>query len=198
MSDVDSDSNLLQRCVIDKAPCNSHGKTLIDFLKVSNSCILNGRTPHSDTTFTSVSCKGAAAVDYCFVPVNISQFDNFKVLEILGLADRFNVNIPCKIPDHSLLSWELVLDGSPIKYSQKSNSRPIVFRSMPESFLDSDCAYSKADALNTQIEDISSQADIDNVYTAFQELVESKLVKSVITKRKKVHKPWWDNSLQFS
>ena len=66
---------------------------------------------------------------------------------------------------------------------------------MPESFMDLDCAYSKADALNTQIEDISSQADIDNVYTAFQELVESELVKSVITKRKKVHKPWWDNSL---
>ena len=196
MSDVDSDKNLPQRCVIDKAPCNSHGKTLIDFLKVSNSCILNGRTPHSASTFTSISCKGAAVVDYCLVPIlNISQFDNFKVLEILSLADSFNVNVPCKVPDHSLLSWDLVINGSPITYSQKSKPRSIVFRSMPDSFMESDSAYSKADVLSRHIEDISSQADIDVIYSAFQELVESELVKSVYTKRKKVHKPWWDNSL---
>ena len=67
---------------------------------------------------------------------------------------------------------------------------------MPESLMKSDSAYSKPDVLSRHIEDISYQADIDVIYSAFQELVESELVKSVYTKREKVHKPWWDNSLE--
>ncbi len=45
-----------------------YGYTLIDFLISSNCCVLNGRKGVcSKNVYTSISNKGMAVVDYCFV-----------------------------------------------------------------------------------------------------------------------------------
>ena len=84
-----------------------HGKSLIDFLKCTDMCMLNGRSDQSNG-YTSVSPKGLAVVDYCLVPIDsLTQVTNFKVLDILDVAEKFHIDTPTKIPDHSLLTWDL-------------------------------------------------------------------------------------------
>ena len=64
--------------MLDNASPNSHGKALINFLKCTNMCILNGR--FGGDAFTSVSNKGLSVVDYCLVQIEyFSKFANFKV-----------------------------------------------------------------------------------------------------------------------
>ena len=77
----DSLRDIPHRVVTDTAPPNRHGKSMIDFLKCTNLCMLNGRSEEG-CGYTSVSTKGLAVVDYCIVPHNAySQFSNFRVLE---------------------------------------------------------------------------------------------------------------------
>ena len=72
--------------------------------------MLNGRGI-GQNTYTSISTRGSAVVDYCLVPIQCyDDFKNFEVLEILELYDKLNINIPCKVPDHSLLVWSLQLN----------------------------------------------------------------------------------------
>ncbi len=48
---------------------NMYGYRMIDFLISSNRCVLNGRKGVcSKNDYTSISNKGMAIVDYCFVP----------------------------------------------------------------------------------------------------------------------------------
>jgi len=73
--------------ILDTASPNSHGKALIDFLKCTNMCILNGR--FEGDAFTSVSTKGLSVVDYCLVRMeDFSKFADFKVHNMLGLECR--------------------------------------------------------------------------------------------------------------
>ena len=106
----DSDSvNLCNRLITDHGPPNGHGKSLIDFLKCADMCMLNGRSEQGNG-YTSVSPKGLAVVDYCLVPIDaFTQFTNFKILDILDVAEEFSINLPSKIPDHSLLTWDLTV-----------------------------------------------------------------------------------------
>lgn len=50
------------------ATVNQHGHCLPEFLNESKMCVLNGTFLGSDKTFTSVSRKGRAVVDYFCVP----------------------------------------------------------------------------------------------------------------------------------
>lgn len=98
------------RSVVDMSSPNGHGRDLIDFLLTNNMCMLNGRGIYQNT-YTSISTRGSAVVDYCLVPIQCyDDFKNFEVLEILELCDKLNINIPCKVPDHSLLVWSLQLN----------------------------------------------------------------------------------------
>ena len=59
---------------------NMYGNLLLDFLINSNMCMLNGwKCINND--FTSVSTKGLAVVDYCFVSHDdLHKFDKFNVI----------------------------------------------------------------------------------------------------------------------
>ena len=107
----DSDNvNICSRLITDHGPPNGHGKALIDFLKCVDLCmLLNGRSEQGNG-YTSVSPKGLAIVDYCLTPIDaLTQFTNFKILDILDVAEEFSINLPSKMPDHSLLTWDLTV-----------------------------------------------------------------------------------------
>lgn len=60
---------------------NKHGESMIEFLKESKLCIVNGRICPLSDNFTSVSIKGEAVVDYILVPYDCLQIcDSFEVL----------------------------------------------------------------------------------------------------------------------
>ena len=72
LSDICVESHISNRHSIDNSAPNSHGKCLIDFLKATGLCMLNGRSPKGNE-YTSISSKGLAMVDYCFVPIMYCQ-----------------------------------------------------------------------------------------------------------------------------
>ena len=90
---------------------NNYSKNLIEFLKDSKTCIVNGRITPDQNNFTCVNTNGKSVVDYF-----ICQHENLKLIpkcEVLLIPDLlhnfnlFNMLSPfCKAPDHSLLSIE--------------------------------------------------------------------------------------------
>ena len=106
--------------VIDKVPerkpidkiCNKHGDSLVEFMKESKMCALNGRYPSDN--FTCISSKGKSVVDYMIVPHDcLSDCISFDVLLCSELISKFNLqqnlHSRCKIPDHSVLCVNLVI-----------------------------------------------------------------------------------------
>ena len=58
---------------------NQHVHELIDFLKVTNFCVLNGRFPEDN--YTCISRKSKSVVDYICVPID--TFNTLKTLRFL-------------------------------------------------------------------------------------------------------------------
>ena len=158
--------------------------------------MLNGRGP-SNCTYTSISSKGLAVVDYCIVPVEFySHFSEFKVEEMFQLADNLNVNIPTKLPDHSLLSWSLHLLTSPIVHSpSEATCNKKVFRKMPECYMHSQDVHFEINSLIQQLETASSKEDLNMVYNSFCQVLDSELITFVPSKKRRKHKVWWNNTL---
>lgn len=50
---------------------NKHGETLLEFLKDSKCCILNGRISPEKDNFTSISTKGKEVVDNIITPTTV-------------------------------------------------------------------------------------------------------------------------------
>ena len=98
-----------ERDVLDKKR-NGHGSQLLDFLKISACCMLNGRAGSVDENdFTSLSGKGETVVDYALLPhEKLQSFSDFKVWRtrrIFEVVDGLGQFDPAVIPDHSLLCW---------------------------------------------------------------------------------------------
>ena len=96
------------RSVID-CDKNYYGDRLIEFLKDSKFCMLNGRLTSDLNNFTFVSTRGLSVVDYILVPhVTLKSCKYFRVdcmSDILNQFTLFDLLSPsCKQPDHSLLS----------------------------------------------------------------------------------------------
>ena len=72
--------------------------------------MLNGGK-YINNDFTSVSTKGLAVVDYCFVSHgDLHMFDKFKVIRASALCQdiiqQFGL-IPSSVPDHSIITWDI-------------------------------------------------------------------------------------------
>ena len=79
--------NILNRIAIDNhGNVNKHGECLLDFLRDTKMCIVNGRiTPEYDN-FTCVKTTGKSVVDYFIVPHDIlSKCVEFKVYTMLQI-----------------------------------------------------------------------------------------------------------------
>ena len=79
----------------------------------TNLCILYGRTSVRNE-FTSISVKGCSVVDCCITPDDsLNHFTDFTVTrttDLINKADALSVLALSSIPDHSLLSWNIVFN----------------------------------------------------------------------------------------
>ena len=108
-SDVISeiDQNVPPRVSIDKT-LNSHGVSLLEFLKDNKYCIVNGRISPKNDNYTFISQRGKSVVDYFITSHDGLKFcENFKVFATNDLVDSLQLEgllgTNCKSPDHSML-----------------------------------------------------------------------------------------------
>ena len=119
---------------------NMYGDLLLDFLINSNICMKNGwKCINND--FTSVSIKGLAVVDYCFVSHDdLHMFNKLIVIRASVLyqdiIQQFGF-ILSSIPDHSIITCDISADyetrphtKSPLATYDKFDTQ-----SIPEDFL---------------------------------------------------------------
>ena len=80
--------------------------------------MLNGRSKDNNE-FTSISVRGLAVVDYCFVAtIDLALFKDFALCKILDMLDQFNIDVPNKLSDHSILLWKLIIAFSSNKHRE--------------------------------------------------------------------------------
>ena len=126
--------------------------------------MLNGRG-QGPSSFTSVSNKGSAAVDYCLVPVDCySKFSEFKITDALLLADSLGIIVPSKIPDHFLLAWKVSLHSSSPFTSAANKAKSRISLHIPEDYMQSVIALSKIGQLVEQLDSANSQSSINAIY----------------------------------
>ena len=97
--------NITNRLTCDDV-ISGHGRTFLDFLYDNDTCILNGRFGCKSNTFTSISTRGKAVVDYVFITHEHFKFvQNFKVITMNEINDLYmkHVNNICRFPDQNVL-----------------------------------------------------------------------------------------------
>ena len=100
----------LNRCSVDLVK-NSQGELLVDCMKSCGLVFVNGRQGLDQ--FTCISARGRSVVDYCLVPgEELLSIQNFVVKtmseyeeELYGCEEEY------RIPDHSVLVWDILVDG---------------------------------------------------------------------------------------
>ena len=90
---------------------NEQGRVLLNFTRSLGHCVAIGRPGSGD--FTCTSSKGRSVVDYCLLfKDDLGVMSNFKVVSMTEFVDTFHANCIVEgIPDHSVLVWDIVLDG---------------------------------------------------------------------------------------
>ena len=99
--------NIKERKVID-VKHNKHGESLMEFLKDSNCCVMNGRFHENLDNFTYISTRGKSVIDYFICPhEHLKLCTNFEVKTVSDVIDKFLLhgllNSKCKMSDHSIM-----------------------------------------------------------------------------------------------
>ena len=118
---IETVANLPQRTVIDEM-VNDHGTSLINFLLQSNTCIVNGWCNPLENSFTSVSHRGRAAVDYFIVPTeNFNSVTDFRVRQVNDALQEFGLIQIAHgtVSDHVILCLSVTMISSE---SEKSHN----------------------------------------------------------------------------
>lgn len=86
---------------------NKHGETLLEYLKDSKCCILNGRISPEKDHFASISTKGKNVVDNIITPhdclntcFEYNGFTPNELSESVGVDCMSLIGDRCRIPDH--------------------------------------------------------------------------------------------------
>ncbi len=211
--------DLLQRKCLDKTK-NNHGESLIDFLKDTKMCILNGRiTPDLDN-FTCISSKGKSVVDYFITPYDCIKYcKKLSVRTVSDLIDHLSIqdqiSSRCKPPDHSVVTLELTYSLSTADrltqhqgHEQNENTshkrKMYCFDKKPDMFMKSESwRLAILDIVNSQLNHIKSQQEVDHFYSHFCTLLTKELdeyllvnnVKKKSMKKCRVNKPYWNDDL---
>ena len=85
---------------------NDHGISLVNFLLQSNTCIINGRINPLGDSYTSISHRGKAVVDYVLASHDtFNLIQNFEVLNISELMLKYRLMEHCVglLSDHSVM-----------------------------------------------------------------------------------------------
>lgn len=224
-TNIDID-NLPRRLILDKSK-NMHGDCLFEFLVDGKMCIINGRLNPLSDNFTSVTTKGKSVVDYFIVPHD--TFDlchNFSVTNCETVVNDLDLmhmlNNRCKVPDHSILTMELVVENvavqETIQYLDYTNNvqinntdgsptrkRKYVLNCIPDNFLDSVTVRGAVEILVQRcIDRIESQQNIDVLYddtcAIFKQEMDNVLPYKDVSSREKnkfkAHKVYWNEELK--
>ena len=91
---IDEVDNIISRNNIDKVKAGHH-ESLINFLKDTKTCIVNGRVTPKHDGFTCVSGRGKSVVDYCISPHNnLDNCMDFRVSTTSDLINQFDCYQP--------------------------------------------------------------------------------------------------------
>ncbi len=93
---------------------NKHGEALLEFLKDTKCCTVNGRIDINNDNFTCISTKGKSVVDYLISPHEcLKYYKSVEVVTCTDVIDTFSLqgllNDRCKMPDHSIVLCEIML-----------------------------------------------------------------------------------------
>ena len=199
---------------------NAHGEALLDFLKDSNTCVLNGRLNPENDNYTYFTSRGSSVVDYVIVPhVSLSDCVHFEVLPVTDITDNnklyYLLNTKSKAPDHALLTVNINTSEykalSNTKYdphinrNEKMNSRIFYkFNKKDNKFMNNDnwCLE-----INNLLYDISNIGDIeklnsmyctlcDNVVNEMMKYIPNFKLNSNKNVKQRYKKPFWDDELK--
>ena len=189
---------------------NQHGNSLLEFLKETRLCTLNGRFLPNKDAHTSISTRGTAVVDYLICPIeNLHMFSDFEVTSCASIVRKLSLgkllNKRCKIPDHAIVSATFSYSASQNMTSHENdNNTPSMpkynLRDIPASFM------GDAVMIKSMIEEIesvrSTQLDIDEKYEGLVNSIQEQMRQNLQISHKKTKvgghygKPFWNEELQ--
>ena len=119
LKDVDGD--IVPRNVIDEVK-TEQGEALVSFLRSSGLCLVNERVGQDN--FTCISSKGCSVVDYCLVfQEDLNMVSQFQVKKMSECEEEGGMDFEAqRVPDHSVLMWNLALAGSREVHAQRVRS----------------------------------------------------------------------------
>ena len=196
LSDIlDDIDNLPKRLSTDEV-VQGHGEELLNFVKDSKLCMLNGRFGEKSNKFTYITDKGKSVVDYILVPHDcFARCMDFEILHVNDLLEKYDmmslVSMVCKPPDHAVLKLLLYAresDGElinrdasnvPVNGGSTDNQfskRKYFFDNVPEYFM---CSDEFVNSLNntviTQLSCCSNQVELDDIYEDFCKILTNEM-----------------------
>ena len=201
-----------QRNILDYTS-NGNGDLLIDFLVDCGLCMLNGRIGINN--FTHVSHRGRSVVDYVFVPYEqLLGVENFEVCLMSDLVEKLEMRGNSKIPDHSLLMWNVPLLNNasygvnvPTQtQNMSSHKSPPVYKTsnIPSNFLNVEADELRINETIRKIEyNLQQENNVHEAYETFTTLLADEMER-ILPKRnvnersslsKSKCKPYWNDEL---
>ena len=216
LQDIVENDVYAERKILDNTK-NNHGESLIEFLRDSKMCILNGRVNSDNNDYTFISTRGKSIIDYMITQhEDIEKCKHFEIIQVADIIQKFNLfhclSSTCKQPDHAILFVELyavhsmLCNGESLDNFSLANNKKRFYnlRKIPNNFLSS--AYSEY-WLNNILSDLTNGIiTVDAGYdcfcsTVFKELDKNKMFSSTCVtndndSKKKNIKPYWDSELE--
>ena len=148
---------------------NGQGELLVDWMRISSLVFVNGR--QGQDQFTCISGRGKSVVDYCLVPEEeLMSIRNFVVKTMSPCEEELYVDeVGFRLPDHSVLLWDLMVDGVVSEVSYMSiEEQPRKKFVVPENYMcgQEDFITSIVDRLKRMHCD---QGELDTLYSDLME-----------------------------
>ena len=101
-----------------------------------------------------------------FVPTEcFDSWSNFCIVDTLHLAHCLQIDIPSKLPDHSLLTWTLSLHGDLVQlHSEGFTISTKLYKKVPENYMQSVEVQGQFNYLSDQL---NSATSVDEIIAAY-------------------------------
>lgn len=195
---------------------NGHGELLLDFLRDSTCCVLNGRMNNNSDNFTSISVRGKAVGDYIITPHDcLESCVQFRVITPTDLMDSNNaacidlIGERCHLPDHSVLMLNFKVGVQIGEESLSVGATKRRHRTLPDNFLSSEMCGSALLQLVRQLEALEiTQNNVDSWYNQLCDYIISEMdtcqpKKCLSDNQNKAYqkylcsKPYWNKHLKM-
>ena len=122
-------------------------------------------------------------MDYCIVPYeNLSMIEEFRVVTMAESIDEMNLRgEPLRVPDHSLLLWEVVMEDARLwedVESKQGRNQKVMGGTyeVPEGFLEED-RHTAQDLLQRIRRLDGGQEELDDIYKEMADVMKAGLVQ---------------------